>query len=645
MVRTMRLTFANSLPIALLFASLVGAFSIPAIAAAPNPEQQALAQRGQAKLPLFAGSTLNGKEISTGFFAGKRLVVLCFNPGVEQSATFATALANLAPERARHNFEIVGVAMGLETEKARQFAEELDLDFPIFDDSDAAISRGLGLRSPLVLIGVNADGSVGLTMGSMEAGEAQSLRLVEDRLREYLRLPAAGDVPSGELERRPIAPHFEAKALSGTEIFRLADYAGKPMVVVFFLHTCPHCHQALRFFKEALAAIPENVRPILIGISSQDRGALGIKEVLHGENIDFFPILTDSDRSIRNAYGVFAGTPDIVFINADRRIVHRVQGWNEDHDPNLARMHLAKMAGLPVPMLLDRNGFSGNDTCAVCHQAQTATWEFTNHATAFNSLVPLGKDEDPACVGCHVVGFEKPGGYSLAESQRHLENVGCESCHGAAGGHLDSKPKPQTSPQPADYQNACLQCHTPTHSMGFDYASFVTKVSHTAIATLSPSQRMSVLAERGAIRHLLPTGSAIVGSRACRGCHDQEYKTWTRSRHAQSMETLAKRRKDRDPDCQRCHVTGFERPGGFKKEVWFKDQADLARVGCESCHGPGGEHVKEGAVRTGNIVRLGDKCDSCVILQICGTCHDHANDPEFRFKIEERIDAQRHGTP
>ncbi|MFP6656137.1 MAG: hypothetical protein VCB25_10965, partial [Myxococcota bacterium] len=27
-----------------------------------------------------------------------------------------------------------------------------------------------------------------------------------------------------------------------------------------------------------------------------------------------------------------------------------------------------------------------------------------------------------------------------------------------------------------------------------------------------------------------------------------------------------------------------------------------------------------------------------------GTCHDDANDPGFRFKVEERIDAQRHGT-
>ena len=67
-------------------------------------------------------------------------------------------------------------------------------------------------------------------------------------------------------------------------------------------------------------------------------------------------------------------------------------------------------------------------------------------------------------------------------------------------------------------------------------------------------------------------------------------------------------------------------------------------MGCESCHGPGGDHVKEGARRAGTIVSLGDKCDSCVILQICGACHDDANDPGFEYQVKDKIEAQRHGT-
>jgi hypothetical protein len=33
-----------------------------------------------------------------------------------------------------------------------------------------------------------------------------------------------------------------------------------------------------------------------------------------------------------------------------------------------------------------------------------------------------------------------------------------------------------------------------------------------------------------------------------------------------------------------------------------------------------------------------------VILQICGTCHDDANDPGFEFAVEKKIEAQKHGT-
>jgi hypothetical protein len=91
-------------------------------------------------------------------------------------------------------------------------------------------------------------------------------------------------------------------------------------------------------------------------------------------------------------------------------------------------------------------------------------------------------------------------------------------------------------------------------------------------------------------------------------------------------------------------VTGFGLPGGFPKDGTASDHPDLAAVGCESCHGPGAEHVKEGARRIGTIVSLGDKCDSCVILQLCGGCHDEANDPGFEFAVEEKIERQRHGT-
>jgi hypothetical protein len=54
--------------------------------------------------------------------------------------------------------------------------------------------------------------------------------------------------------------------------------------------------------------------------------------------------------------------------------------------------------------------------------------------------------------------------------------------------------------------------------------------------------------------------------------------------------------------------------------------------------------VQQGAAKIGSIVSLGDKCDSCVIMQICGSCHDDVNDPGFEFEVLDKIEAQRHGT-
>ena len=53
--------------------------------------------------------------------------------------------------------------------------------------------------------------------------------------------------------------------------------------------------------------------------------------------------------------------------------------------------------------------------------------------------------------------------------------------------------------------------------------------------------------------------------------------------------------------------------------------------------------MTEGARRQGTILALTDKCDSCVILQICGSCHDDANDPGFEFELEGKLEKLRHG--
>ncbi len=607
-------------------------------AAAQSPAAALPASTGREErpLPAFSGWTLGGERLAISDLLGKRVLLYFFNPEVDEAISTTQAVRAVSPLRGKHNFEIVGVAVGSSRETARRFADERGIDFPVIDDSQASISQRLNLRAPVALLGVDGEGYVRFGMGSLTEASA-----LEAKLREALRLPAGeGDrAADGEF---PAAPGFRAKVLDQDAHFDLAEQRGQVVVLIFFLHTCPHCHEVLSSLKETLATLPEDRRPRLVGVEVSGRTA-AVRQQLAELDLDFFPVLFDDDGSIRASYGVFGGVPDTFLIDAEGRIRGRVQGWSPETDPALMRMRLARLAGAPVPMLLRKEGYSGSEACGVCHEAQRATWAFTAHATAFDTLVRHAADSDAKCVGCHVVGFGQPGGYSLASRGRELEGVGCESCHGRGGPHLSPAGAGQS-----DYAPTCLGCHDKTHSLGFEVATFLPRVSHAAnraLLSLPPEEKRRLLAERGRPGgELLPSQADYVGSEACKSCHAAEHATWAASPHARSVASLESKGAAARADCLRCHTTGFGRSGGFPKEGRPDAHPDLARVGCESCHGPGGSHAAQGAERRGTILSLGDKCDSCVILQICGSCHDDANDPGFEFEVVKKIEKQRHGS-
>ena len=86
-----------------------------------------------------------------------------------------------------------------------------------------------------------------------------------------------------------------------------------------------------------------------------------------------------------------------------------------------------------------------------------------------------------------------------------------------------------------------------------------------------------------------------VGAGKCKMCHNSvrkgaQFKVWSESKHSHAFEVLgtpkaleiatAKGVKDpqKAPECLQCHVTGYGEP------------ADSLGVGCETCHGPGGNY-------------------------------------------------------
>jgi peroxiredoxin len=590
-------------------------------------------------LPAFSGYTLDDQRLSVSDLIGRRLLIYFFNPEVKAAEPMTRAVGAIAPLRGKNNFEILGVATGSSRATALAYSRRFGIDYPVLDDSSAELARQFGLQTPVALLATDAEGYV--TFG-MAGAMSEDPRAIEANLRKGLRLP---EEQLAEGLGRPPAPGFRARRLEGGEPFDFASVKGQPVVLIFFLHTCPHCHASLEFLKRALAELPEDKRPVVLGVEISGR-TYAVKQTLENDGLDFFQVLFDDDGSIQNSYGVFAGVPDIVLIDREGRIVARSEGWSEQRHEPLLRMRLAKLVGAPVPMLLRTRGYSGSEACGVCHEMEHETWTFTSHSSAYDTLVRHGNENDSECVSCHVVGYGKPGGFSDAMLTPDLEDVGCESCHGRGGPHLS--PDFVARDGGGAYAKVCVTCHDSKHSLGFDFATFRPRISHAEnahLTTLPAEEKARLLAERGRPGGvLLPTNAEYVGSEACRSCHAAEFQTWSNSPHAHAGETLEEKQKAGENDCLRCHTTAFDRPGGFPAGGDRAAHSDLGRVGCESCHGPGGEHVREGAKKLGTIVSLGDKCDSCVILQICGSCHDDANDPGFEFQVQEKIERQRHGT-
>ena len=122
--------------------------------------------------------------------------------------------------------------------------------------------------------------------------------------------------------------------------------------------------------------------------------------------------------------------------------------------------------------------YVGADACKTCHVAEHDKWSSSKHSHAWEALEGVNKIFDPNCIGCHSVGFEKPGGYIDPAITSHLTNVQCENCHGAARAHVDSGGvKPVANKDWAPPQ-MCAQCHVGSHSPSFKFENYWPKIQH-----------------------------------------------------------------------------------------------------------------------------------------------------------------------
>jgi predicted CXXCH cytochrome family protein len=117
----------------------------------------------------------------------------------------------------------------------------------------------------------------------------------------------------------------------------------------------------------------------------------------------------------------------------------------------------------------EKPAYMGARTCAACHTEAYFAWLKTPHARAYRTLIARHRELDVDCIGCHVTGFDRPGGAALGHLDELL-GVGCESCHGPGEAHSNNPRTRLRSVHRAVAEAECRACHDPAHSDAFDFA-------------------------------------------------------------------------------------------------------------------------------------------------------------------------------
>jgi hypothetical protein len=175
--------------------------------------------------------------------------------------------------------------------------------------------------------------------------------------------------------------------------------------------------------------------------------------------------------------------------------------------------------------------------------------------------------------------------------------------------------------------------------------------------------KIGLFAASALVLSLGPASAAdhmFVGATKCAVCHKtaaqgEQYPKWQASAHAKAYATLASAEAkeigkalgiadpQKDDKCLRCHVTGH----GAAAELLGPKYDATEGVGCESCHGAGGDYMKKATmegVASGTI----EPASVGLVLpdqKTCESCHSDRS-PTFKgFDFEKYKEKIAHPVP
>ncbi len=152
----------------------------------------------------------------------------------------------------------------------------------------------------------------------------------------------------------------------------------------------------------------------------------------------------------------------------------------------------------------------------------------------------------------------------------------------------------------------------------------------------------------------------FIGVAKCRTCHrkaesGEQFQKWEESGHAKAFQTLGTPEAKKiaaakgidDPqasgECLQCHVTAF----GVAPELLGEKHSIEDGVGCESCHGAGGDYYKKSTMTS---ITAGEIDGATVGLvrpdaEVCVTCHNEKSPSYKPFDFDKSAAKIAHPIP
>ena len=403
-----------------------------------------------------------------------------------------------------------------------------------------------------------------------------------------------------------------------------------PTFLFYYSASCPHCQHVAPELAELARHLAGRIN--FVGIASGSNSLSELREFTDTYKLPF--------TSYKDFMRTFArknnatSTPQVLLVQPKEGGGFETLGeWRPFAGGMglLAELRARTLLGEDPWQSFRAGEWHGAQACGACHASELRSWGLTHHSIAYWTLYDRKEAENPECVGCHVTGWGQPDGFTSGDHGSFLADVTCEACHGPGGPHVPGAARPPPA------SASCVGCHDAKHSVRFSVERAVPHIDHFRDEAFDPAKfaaAREALVDGRAPRPLtaFPEG-ANLGDAACVECHKKESKSFQKDPHASAMKTLKSRNAQKDVTCVGCHATAKVTPPTTAADF------HPGGVGCESCHGPGEQHVAAGGGKE-NIVGLGDSCPVCIVEAICTQCHTPEQDPDWN--LETALEAVGH---